>query len=548
MGNPAKAARRPPSLRKLNAPAKFRIGAEADDPPINRCDAVIQESGDLCMSYPSLANPGARRRTILASVAVAALAAAGAFAENALTSTHAAHAAPVVTSDLNAQGAPSFATLIERVKPAVVSVKVKIANASSEGNGVQMDNLPPEMQEFLKRFGGGMNAAPQNSHPMMMGEGSGFFVSADGYIVTNNHVVQNAKTVTVTMDNGKTLDAKVIGTDPKTDVAVIKVNEQGDYPYVTFAKEMPRIGDWVVAIGNPYGLGGTVTAGIISAEGRDIGDGPYDQFLQIDAPINKGNSGGPTFNTKGEVVGMNTAIFSPSGGSVGIGFAIPASMVSSVESALEHGGSVTRGYLGVKIQPMTQDMADSMGLKAASGAMVDEATPGTPAAEAGLKPGDVITKVNGEAVADAGDLTRRIGSMKPGDKVELTYMRDGAEKTATARLADQKNAAVAKADNAGKSEGQQASMLGIKLAPANEVAGAGDKVVAIVGVDPDGAAAEQGLATGQVILDVGGKPVSTPQEVKAEVASAKSQGKKSVLMRIQTAEGDRFVAVPFPKA
>ena len=197
---------------------------------------------------------------------------------------------------------------------------------------------------------------------------------------------------------------------------------------------------------------------------------------------------------------------------------------------------------------MTQDMADSMGLKSAAGAMIDEATQGTPAAEAGLKPGDVITKVNGDAVADAGDLTRRIGSMKPGDKVELTYMRDGAEKTATARLADQKNAAVAKADNAGKSDGQQAPMLGIKLAPANEVAGAGDKGVAIVGVDPDGAAAEQGLATGQVILDVGGKPVSTPQEVKAEVASAKSQGKKSVLMRIQTAEGDRFVAVPFPKA
>jgi len=499
------------------------------------------------MSYPTFANPRARR-TILASVAVAALAAAGAFAEGALTSSHSAHAAPVITSDLNAQGAPSFATLIERVKPAVVSVKVKIANASSEGNGVQMDNLPPEMQEFLKRFGGGSNGAPQAPQGTMMAEGSGFFISADGLIVTNNHVVQNAKALTVTMDNGKTLDAKVIGTDPKTDVAVIKVNEQGDYPYVTFAKEMPRIGDWVVAIGNPYGLGGTVTAGIISAEGRDIGDGPYDQFLQIDAPINKGNSGGPTFNTKGEVVGMNTAIFSPSGGSVGIGFAIPASTVSSVESALEHGGSVTRGYLGVKIQPMTQDMADSMGLKSATGAMVDEATAGTPAAEAGLKPGDVITKVNGEAVADAGDLTRRIGSMKPGDKVELTYVRDGAEKTATARLADQRNATVAKADNAGKSDGQQAPMLGIQLAPASEVAGAGDKGVAIVGVDPNGAAAEQGLATGQVILDVGGKPVSTPQDVKSEVASAKSQGKKSVLMRIQTAEGDRFVAVPFPKA
>ncbi len=499
------------------------------------------------MSYPTFASP---RRTILASVAVAALAAAGAFAEGALTTSHPAHAAPVVTSDLDAQAAPSFATLIERVKPAVVSVKVKIANAASEDSGVQTDNLPPEIQQFLKRFGGGMggmNGAPQNSHPMMMGEGSGFFVSADGYIVTNNHVVQNAKTVTVTMDNGKTLDAKVIGTDPKTDVALIKVTEAGDYPFVTFAKEMPRIGDWVVAIGNPYGLGGTVTAGIVSAEGRDIGDGPYDRFIQIDAPINKGNSGGPTFNTKGEVVGMNTAIFSPSGGSVGIGFAIPASTVSSVESALEHGGSVARGYLGVQIQPVSEDIAENLGLKSASGAIVDKVMPGTPAAEAGLKTGDVIAKMNGQKVDDAGDLTRQVGALKPGASIELTYLRDGVEKTAQAKLADQKTEKTASADESGTND-KATPALGIQLAPAKEVAGSGDQGVAIVGVDPNGPAAEQGLATGQVILDVGGKPVSTPQDVKAEVANAKSQGKKSVLMRIQTAEGDRFVAVPFPKA
>ena len=393
-----------------------------------------------------------------------------------------------------------------------------------------------------------MNGAPQNSQPMMTGEGSGFFVSADGYIVTNNHVVQNAKTVTVTMDNGKTLDAKVVGTDPKTDVAVIKVNEPGDYPFVTFAKEMPRIGDWVVAIGNPYGLGGTVTAGIVSAEGRDIGDGPYDRFLQIDAPINRGNSGGPTFNMQGEVVGMNTAIFSPSGGSVGIGFAIPASTVSTVEAALEHGGSVARGYLGVEIQPVSQDIAENLGLKSAAGAIVDKVMPGTPAAEAGLKTGDVITKLNGKEVDDASDLTRQVGMLKPGEKVELTYLRDGAEKTAEATLATRRPRQTAQGRRIAGDERQGAPTLGIQLAPANEVAGSGDKGVAIVGVDPNGAAAEQGLATGQVILDVGGKPVSTPQDVKSEVASAKSQGKKSVLMRIQTADGDRFVAVPFPKA
>ncbi len=501
------------------------------------------------MSYPTFAGQRARRKTILASVAVASLVAAGAFAEGALTSSPPAHAAPVMTSDLNAQGAPSFATLIERVKPAVVSVKVKIANAAATGgDGVQMDNLPPEMQEFLKRFGGGSNGAPQAPQHGAMAEGSGFFVSADGYVVTNNHVVENAKTVTVTMDNGKTLDAKVIGTDPKTDVALIKVNEAGDYPFVSFAKEMPRIGDWVVAIGNPYGLGGTVTAGIISAEGRDIGDGPYDRFLQIDAPINKGNSGGPTFNTKGEVVGMNTAIFSPSGGSVGIGFAIPASTVSSVESALEHGGSVARGYLGVQIQPVSDDIAENLGLKSANGAIVDKVMPGTPAADAGLKTGDVISKLNGQKIDDAADLTRQIGELKPTATIELTYLRDGAEKTAQAKLADLKNETTAKAGDAQAPKDQAAPMLGIQLAPAKEVAGAGDQGVAIVGVDPNGAAAEQGLATGQVILDVGGKPVSTPQEVKSEVASAKSQGKKSVLMRIQTTDGARFVAVPFPKA
>ena len=501
------------------------------------------------MSFSGLATPQGRRNTILASVAVAALGVAGVIGQGALAPTHPAYAAAVSTADLP-QNAPSFAPLIERVKASVVSVKVKIpaeggdAQASISG---QMDNLPPEIQKFFKDFGGLPNgqAMPEGRHPMMMGEGSGFFVSADGYIVTNNHVVDHAKSVTVTTQDGKTLDAKVVGTDPKTDLALIKVNEAGDYPFVAFSKETPRIGDWVVAIGNPYGLGGTVTAGIISAEGRDIGDGPYDRFIQIDAPINRGNSGGPTFNMKGEVVGVNTAIYSPSGGSVGIGFAIPSTTADSVIGALEHGGVVPRGYLGVNIQPVTKDMAESLGMKSAGGAIVDEAMPGTPAAEAGLKAGDVITKLNGKDVKDAADLTIRIGSFKPNDKVELTYLRNGDEKTAQITLADQKNEKVAKADQSQKEQGAQ---LGIQIAPAKDVAGAGDKGVAIVGVDPNGTAAEQGLATGNVILDVSGKPVSTPEDVKSGIASAKSQGKRAVMMRIQTADGARFVAVPFPKA
>ncbi len=358
-------------------------------------------------------------------------------------------------------------------------------------------------------------------------------------------------TVTLVSDtDGKQMPAHVIGSDELTDVAVIKVNTDHPLPAVTWGdSDKVEVGDWILAAGNPFGLGGSVTAGIVSAEGRDIGDGPYDRFIQIDAPINRGNSGGPTFNSQGQVVGMNTAIYSPSGGSVGIGFAIPASTVSTVEAALEHGGSIARGYLGVEIQPVSQDIAENLGLKSAAGAIVDKVMPGTPAAEAGLKTGDVITKLNGKDIAEASDLTLQVGMLKPGAKVELTYVRDGAEKTAEVTLAGQKNESTAKADNGQTPNEQAQAALGVKLAPANEVAGSGDKGVAIVGVDPNGAAAEQGLAAGQVILDVGGKPVSTPQDVKSQIESAKSQGKKSVLMRIQTADGgDRFVAVPFPKA
>jgi serine protease Do len=501
------------------------------------------------MSYPNFTNPRARRSTILASVAVASLAVAGALGGNAMTGSHVAQAAAVSTADLP-QNAPSFAPLIDRVKAAVVSVKVTMTSDDSDAQNLssQMDNLPPQIRKFFQQFGNGLNGgAPEARHPMMIGEGSGFFVSSDGYIVTNNHVVDHAKTVTVTMQDGKTLDAKVVGKDPKTDLAVIKVTQPGDYPYVSFASQEPKIGDWVVAIGNPYGLGGTVTAGIISAEGRDIGDGPYDRFLQIDAPINRGNSGGPTFNMQGQVVGVNTAIYSPSGGSVGIGFAIPSTTVETVVGALEHGGVVPRGYLGVNIQPLTAAMAESMGMKTDQGAIVDEAMPGTPATEAGLKPGDVITKLNGTPVKDAADLTLRIGSFKPGAKVELTYMRDGVEKTAQLTLAEQKTQKVAKADHS-QTPKEQGAQLGIQIAPANEVAGSGDKGVAIVGVDPNGTGAAQGLAAGDVILDVSGKPVSTPADVKSGIDSAKSQGKKAVMMRIQTADGARFVAVPFPKA
>src|SRR4029079_18676622 len=266
-------------------------------------------------------------------------------------------------------------------------------------DGPQMNDeegMPPSMQgtpfeKFFRRYGfeNGPRAKMPH-HEMVTGVGSGFFISADGYAVTNNHVVDHASSVEVTTDDGKIYTAKVIGTDPKTDLALIKVDGKSDFAYTNFETETPRVGDWVVAVGNPYGLAGTVTAGIISAEGRDIGSGPYD-YMQIDAPINKGNSGGPTFNIKGNMVGFNTAIYSPSGGSVGIGFDIPAATVKTVVAQLKDKGSVTRAWLGVQVQPVTSGIAESLGMKNATGALVDDAKPDTPAAKAGIQAGDIIT-------------------------------------------------------------------------------------------------------------------------------------------------------------
>src|SRR6202142_3433463 len=298
-------------------------------------------------------------------------------------------------------GPASFADVVDRVKPAVVSVKVKLSDADpvddEDSDGIPgMPDIPKNspFYRFFRHFG-----MPDNNdgadrgdhtpphHHFAQAQGSGFFISGDGYIVTNNHVVDHASEVTVTTAEGKSMSAKVIGVDSKTDLALLKA-EGGNFPYVTFAAHTPRVGDWVIAVGNPFGLGGTVTAGIVSARGRDIGSGPYDDFLQIDAPVNRGNSGGPTFNVNGNVIGVNTAIFSPSGGSVGIAFDIPAETVKTVVAQLKDHGAVTRGWIGVQIQPVTGDIADSMGLKQTSGALVSEPQPDSPAVKAGIQSGD----------------------------------------------------------------------------------------------------------------------------------------------------------------
>jgi serine protease Do len=358
-------------------------------------------------------------------------------------------------------------------------------------------------------------------------------------------VVDKAESVQVTSDDGKVHTAKVIGTDPRTDLALIKV-EGGSFPYVKLSDKAPRIGDWVIAVGNPFGLGGTVTAGIVSARGRDIGASAYDDFIQIDAPVNKGNSGGPTFDTEGNVIGVNTAIFSPSGGSVGIAFAIPSDTVKTVIAQLKEHGSVTRGWIGVQIQPVTQEIADSIGLKKAEGALVAQPQADGPAAKAGIEAGDVITAVNGESVKDARDLAKKIGLLAPKATVKLAVLHKGAEKTVSLLLGELPNAKEARANASEGSDNGASDMgkLGLTLAPAARVAGAGSEGVVVTGVDSSGVAADRGFSTGDVILEVAGKAVSTPTEVRNVVASARTEGKRSVLIRVKTGDNTRFVALP----
>jgi len=303
-----------------------------------------------------------------------------------------------------------------------------------------------------------------------------------------------------------------------------------------------------VAVGNPFGLGGTVTAGIVSARGRDIGSGPYDNYIQIDAPINKGSSGGPTFDMDGNVIGINTAIFSPSGGSVGIGFDIPADTAKPVVAQLKEDGYVSRGWMGVQIQPVTSDIADSLGMKKAEGALVAEPQADSPAAKAGIMTGDVITAVDGTAVQDSRDLARRIGVMAPGSSVKLDILRKGETKTMTLTLAKMPNEQQAKAGNEQAKLGTQVPHLGLTLVPANDVAGSGDKGVVVTGVEPDGLAADHGFQTGDVIFDVGGKAVATVSDVRQALTEAQTHGKHNVLMRVKTSEGTKFVAMPLSKA
>jgi serine protease Do len=459
-----------------------------------------------------------------------------------------------VNREVSAVAQPyGFADLVERVKPSVISVKVTMKEkASAASDKSDDDGSGSPMERFFRQFGGpdGMPYSPGRGgrHGEMMSQGSGFLISSDGYAVTNNHVVDGADKVEVTTDAGKTYTAKVIGTDPRTDVALIKVEGDSDFPFAKLSESKARIGDWVLAVGNPFGLGGTVTAGIVSASGRDIGSGPYDDFIQIDAPVNKGNSGGPAFNMEGEVVGVNTAIYSPSGGSVGIAFSIPAATVKNVIAQLKDKGSVSRGWIGVQIQPVTQDIADSMGLKKAEGALVADPQKDGPAAKAGIDSGDIITGVNGQSVKDARELARIIGGFAPGTTAKLEVLHKGKSKVVSLTLGQLPNTQEAKADieadRKGSAQGFEVPRLGVTVAPADKVDGAGKEGVVVTKVDPKSAAADRGLKKGDVILEVAGKSVANPGDVREAIEAARMDKKSSVLMRLRSGDTSHYVAVP----
>jgi serine protease Do len=502
----------------------------------------------------------ARRKALLATT-VAGLGAAVLLAAPGVTPKHDLFGASAQAQNLSekaqqlSQKPVGFADIVEHVKPAVISVRVKMersANSNLKDNDDDSNPFPPgsPFERFFRRFGMPNVPSLPNGPEVITGQGSGFFLSADGYAVTNNHVVQNAESVKVTTDDGKSYDAKVIGTDPRTDLALIKVDGK-DFPFVKLADGSPRVGDWVLAVGNPFGLGGTVTAGIVSARGRDIGAGPYDDFIQIDAPVNKGNSGGPTFDVDGEVIGVNTAIYSPSGGSVGIAFAIPADTVKNVVTQLREKGSVTRGWIGVQIQPVTPEIADSLGLKQATGALVAEPQTNSPAAKAGIQSGDVIVSVNSAPVHDARELAKRIGTMAPGTSVTLDVIHNGQQKTVTVTLGtlpNEKQASNEPSPHMGRVSEVEVPKLGFSVAPAGAVAGPDTGGVVVTTIAQGGVAADHGLEVGDIILDVGGKPVTTPADFRKTVSDAQKDGKHSILFRVKSSGGTKFVALPLGSA
>jgi serine protease Do len=460
-------------------------------------------------------------------------------------------------------GAPmSFADIFDKVSPAVVTIDVTshIDPRAAIAHGLKIPGLPFNVVPPAPK-GGGDDEDGAPAGPKAQSSGSGFFISADGYIVTNNHVVENADDIKVTLKDGREMPARIIGRDEATDLAVIKVDGT-NFPFVDFENSAkPRVGDWVIAVGNPFGLGGTATAGIVSAYGRDIGDSFVD-FIQIDAPINRGNSGGPTFDIYGRVIGVNSAIFSPSGGSVGIGFAIPADVADTITKQLIAGGKVTRGYLGATIQNVTPEIAESLGQKGRKGALVAELVPGGPAEKAGVQPGDVVVDLNGHPVGSSVELTRMVAMSHTGDILRLSILRDGKAREVDVKSGTRPSEAQLAANNRddeGGSDQQQTpeaqhpNALGMSLAPLDDATRrhlglpADVHGAIVLSVKSSSDAGEKGFRAGDILVRVGDTAVSNPSDVQAAVARAKHGEMGSVLVGVRRDGHTQFIPLKIEK-
>jgi serine protease Do len=477
------------------------------------------------------------RRTALVAVLLAGTSLGGFAAVNAANDPAVTAGQPVNPAMVTtARTLPDFSDLVTRVKPAVVSITTKVKVSAGEMQGPA---LPFPFNQMVPEG--------QRGPRVTEGRGSGFIVNANGTIVTNNHVVNDASTVTVTLDDGRTLQAKVIGRDPRTDIAVLRVEAGKPLPYIELGHSRDvRPGEWVVAMGNPFGLGGTVTAGIVSAVGRDIGSGPYDQFIQIDAPINQGNSGGPLFTQDGKVIGMNTAILSPHGGSVGIGFAVPSDMIATVSSQIAQTGHVTRGFVGVEAQALTGTTAKALGLAENAGALLAGVRPNGPAAKAGLQAGDVVQAINGTTIATPRDLALTVSGLKPGEEAKVRLLRDGSTKDVKVTIGDMPHEQTAAAEPAAQPARAQ---VGVALGPLSPEVRAqlevpeGVKGAVIQGVRPGSPAQMAGLQAGDVILGVGSKAIENPAEAASAIRDALSGKEQAVALRIMRDGVSRFVGI-----
>jgi serine protease Do len=446
----------------------------------------------------------------------------------------------------------SFADVIESVSPAVVNIAVTKTQTAAP-TSYQFRGDDPSLRgrqqfpfEFFERF---FEGDPRMQQRRSEGQGSGFLIDASGYIVTNNHVAGGADKITVTLQDGRKFDATLVGNDARTDLALIKVDAGASLPYVAFGdSDDARVGDWVVAIGNPFGLGGTATAGIISARGRDIQSGPYDDYLQLDAPINFGNSGGPVFNVAGQVVGVNTAIFSPNGGNVGIGFAIPANQAKDIIADLRENGTVERGWLGVQIQDLDEELAKSLRLNGTEGALVTEVVVDGPAAKGGLQAGDVITRFDGKDIDSVRMLSRTVASATPNEGAKVTVWRDGRSRELTVEVGQAQNDVVA--SNQGGGPAQGGVQLGLQLRPLTDADRAqlglpSDVNGAVVAsVVPGSPAEEKGMRPGDVITRVNQQAVSNPAEAVAALNAVRERDETALLL-VRRGDAQRFVALSF---